>query len=697
MKKLPLSKGYYHLYLEALDEEYKENKFLCLHLNICYEDKLEETININFIMHHGKTFFLLRTRRNIEQYTITVSYKNKELKETFDIKLEKSLGAVFHRYKYPGIKNNAVRGPSQRSWLSVIYDHMKSKHKNPEYALWIENNEPKEEDIIKQAKNDLSETNYHPLISILMPTYNIDQKILSETLDSVLDQVYDNWELCIADDASSNEQTINCLKKYAQKDARIKVTFREENGHISASSNTALEMATGQYVTFLDHDDLLRPHSLVEFIKKLNENRNLEFIFSDEDIMDSKGERISPQFKLGYNVEMMRKSNYICHMTLIKKQILDKIGGFRLGFEGAQDYDLFLRALNCTNKESITHIPKILYHWRAVEGSTASGGGAKPYAHEAGRKALNEAMQILHPGVKVCGSDHFMFRYKVEYPLYKKPKVSIIIPTKDALGLLSTCISSIINNTQYNNYEIIVINNNSEKEETLTFLQKLDNMYEDIKVLDYNEAFNFAQIMNFGVAHASGEYVLLLNNDTEVINNNWLCQMVAIALQEDVGCVGAKLLFPDNSIQHAGIFLAPEYAALHSFLRTSDNILINNQIYLEWHQDVSAVTAACLLVKKSIYEQVGGMDAQNFKVAYNDVDFCLKVMDSGYRNVWTPAAVLYHYESASRGKEDLDEKRWQEFLGERNKLIVKWEKYINNDPCYSPNLTKTRVDFSLNI
>ncbi len=698
-----LAKGLYKVSILLKNHDYLDTNLKLL-ISIKYKNNKKEEYFVPLSFSHEKEDFILRIKEAAASYSIDLRYRDvndlseNSLGDGFTCSIQKSALQLLNRKKYKFYKNVAQKGALNLSWLNRIsfykYENG-NEHPNPLYNSWIKDNEPDSAGLIAQAQEDLKTLENKPLISIIMPSYNGDCNILTSTVESVLGQVYPHWELCIADDASTNPKTIECLKQLEQRDERIKIVFRTKNGHISEASNSAIEIAEGEYITFLDHDDLLRPHSLIEFVKKLNEYPSLKFIFSDEDTMNTKGQRIGYNFKLGYNIELLRKCNYICHMTMIKKSIVDDIKGFRKEFDGAQDYDLFLRALSRLDRSEIAHIPKILYHWRAVEGSTAASSGEKPYAIEAGRRALSAAIQKDCPGAYVRNHPELPFRYLVQYPVDASALVSIIIPTKDKIELLSICIASILYKTNYKNYEIVIVNNRSEDPDSYVYFAKISEAHANIRVVDYDAEFNFAEMMNLGVQEAKGDYVLLLNNDIEVINHEWLDNMLSVAQQKDVGCVGAKLLYPDHRLQHAGVFLTAELPASHSYVLIPDGALVNE--YLIGHQDVSAVTAACLLVCKKIYQEAGGMNGEKFRVAYNDVDFCLSVMDLGYRNVWTPTAILYHYESASRGAEDQNPERWAEFLKERDNLIMKWKKYIDYDPYYNPNLSRTKADYSLDV
>lgn len=570
------------------------------------------------------------------------------------------------------------------------------------YDSWIEKYE---QDIL-----NIEPLLYNPLVSIITPTYNTDVKYLKKMLDSVLAQTYINWELCIADDASSNKETLQVLQEYEKTYKNIKVTYRTENGHISEASNSALELAHGEYVAFLDHDDTLAPNALYEMVKKLNENQELKLIYSDEDKIDEDGKRHNPHFKSGWNPDMFFSQNYICHLVCIKKEIVESVGGFRKGYEGSQDYDLLLRIVDKLQDSEIDRIEKVLYHWRAIKGSTAYGSGEKNYAHEAGLKALQDHFEKIDTNITV--EDGLLPNtYKVNYPICHSqrphlhsqldwesktnyPLVSILIPTRDGYDILKKCVESIFDKTTYPNYEIIILDNETTCQKTLNYFKKLKSNH-NVTILEYHKPFNYSAINNFGVKHAKGEVIALINNDVEVISLNWLTEMVSHALRPDIGAVGAKLYYEDDTVQHAGVVLGIGGVAGHShkyFQKKADGYFSRLKII----QNYSAVTAACLVVRKKLFEEVDGLEEQNLKVAFNDVDFCLKLKDKGYRNLWTPYAELYHYESKSRGVEDTPQKV-ERFNKEVRYMQDKWKQTLNEDKYYNKNLTLKHEDFLLNI
>ncbi|MGO9013517.1 MAG: glycoside hydrolase family 99-like domain-containing protein [Dissulfurispiraceae bacterium] len=558
---------------------------------------------------------------------------------------------------------------------------------NP-YQQWMDKNEPNPIELKKQREVKFS---YEPKISIIVPTYNTPENLLKDMIESVLDQSYSNWELCIADGSMHDSLTKEVLKEYSRKDSRIKVSFLSENKGIAGNSNEALSLASGDYIAFLDHDDELSPDALYEVVSLLNEKPETEFIYSDEDKMNEKGERYEPHFKPDWSPDTFRSYNYICHFTVIRKALVDKGGGFRPGFDGSQDYDLFLRATERT--KHIEHIPKILYHWRSVGGSAAGDVTAKTYAFESAKKALREHLERvgLHGEVQ---DGPFLRSYRTTYRIEGSPLVSIIIPTRDKVDLLKTCLESVAQLTSYPSYEIVVIDNQSESHETFRYYDELKEAGR-VRLLQYSEPFNFAAINNYAVKEAKGDHLLFLNNDTEVITPDWIEQMLMYSLRKDIGAVGAKLYYPDGSIQHAGVIVGLGGVAGHShkyFSRASAGYFSR----LEIVQNLSAVTAACIMVRRDVFDEAGGFD-ESFSHAFNDVDLCLKIRQKGYLIVFTPYAELYHHESKTRGYEDSAEKQ-ERFKGEIALFRQKWRHFLEQgDPYYNPNLTLDKEDFSIKL
>lgn len=532
-----------------------------------------------------------------------------------------------------------------------------------------------------------------PLISVVMPVYNPEEVYLRACIDSVLEQSYPYWELCIADDKSPKEHVQRVLREYEAKDPRVKVVYRQQNGHISAASNSALQIAIGEFVALLDHDDALPEHALLFMAQTIHSQPNARILYSDEDKLNAKGERFEPHFKSDWNPDLFFSQNYVSHLGVYHHDLLKKISGFRLGVEGSQDQDLLLRCLPHVQADQIVHIPRVLYHWRTVEGSTALASGEKSYTTDAGIKALQDYFATRQPGVKV-EAGRVPNTYRVCYPIPEPaPLVSLLIPTRDRRSLTETAVRSILEKSTYTNYEILILDNGSVEAETLEFFSQIQEEDHRVKVLAYDYPFNYSAINNFGARHAKGTIIGLINNDIEVINPEWLTEMVSHSLRPEIGCVGAKLYYPNDTLQHGGVILGIGGVANHShkhFSRTHPGYFAR----LVCTQNYSAVTAACLLIRKEIFDAVEGLDEENLKVAFNDVDFCLKVREAGYRNLWTPYAELYHYESISRGIEDSPEKIAR-FTGEVDFMKAKWGTHLEIDPFYSQNLTKTKEDFSI--
>ncbi|OON97229.1 MAG: glycosyltransferase [Epulopiscium sp. Nele67-Bin005] len=549
---------------------------------------------------------------------------------------------------------------------------------------------------ISPAKRHKQENTYfgkNIKFSIIVPLYNTPLNFLEEMIDSCIDQTYQNWELCLADGSDDKHQDVELtVRDYQQYDNRIKYKKLEKNGGISINTNEALQMATGEYIALFDHDDLLHPTALYEYMRVICA-KNADFIYCDELTFEGDVTHIiTMHFKPKFAIDNLRANNYICHFSVFKRELLDKVGMFRKEYDGSQDHDMILRLTSAANK--VYHIPKILYYWRSHPNSVAADINSKTYAIQAGKNAVKDHLKQLGIEAEIESSKAFPTIYKINYKITEEPLISIIIPNKDNVEQLQTCINSIKLKSTYTNLEIIVIENNSTDQETEKYYKQLIN--DGVKVLYYKETgFNYSAINNFGVKHATGSYLLFLNNDMEVINPNWIEEMLMYAQRKDVGAVGAKLYYPNDTIQHAGVILKLGAARIagHAHHNCSkDNLGYMGRLF--YAQNFSAVTAACLLIKKSIFDKVGGFD-EGLAVAFNDVDFCLKVRKAGFLNIWTPYAELYHYESQSRGLEDTPEKV-ERFERESNYFREKWGKVLEQgDPYYNINFTLDNSDFSL--
>lgn len=560
-----------------------------------------------------------------------------------------------------------------------------------DYQVWISNNENWDAEAIQK---EIQNFKYQPKISILMPVYNVEQNWLEKCIQSVQNQFYPNWELCMADDCSTDESVRPTLEKYAQSDERIKVVFRSENGHISRATNSALEIATGEFVALLDNDDELAPIAFYEVVKALNENPELDLIYSDEDKIDMQGNRFDPAFKPDWSPDLLLGTNYISHLGVYRRSIMNEIGGFRPGFEGSQDYDLVLRFTEKTTAQRIHHIPKVLYYWRILPTSTAADQSTKGYAFEAGLKAVQEA--LVRRGIK--GTAHHAAGnglYDVEYEVLSTDLVSIIIPTRDGYDDMLRCLNSIVAKTSYPNYEIIVADNGSTDERMEKLYAKFKGQLgERFRVESIDIPFNYSRINNLAAQKAKGKYLLFLNNDTEVITPGWITKMVSFAQFERIGMVGAKLYYPNQTIQHAGVIVGLGGAAGHCH-HTYPKGDFGYFGKLEINVNYLAVTAACCMIRKADFEQLGGFE-EKLTVAFNDVDLCLREYEAGHDNVWLHGVELYHYESQTRGYENTPEKKAR-FDQETKFMEDRWGKYIANDPFYNPNLSRVGGHFGIRL
>lgn len=530
-----------------------------------------------------------------------------------------------------------------------------------DYAEWITRHENID---LKSQQEQSKKFDYRPLISIAMPVYNVEIKWLEKCIDSVINQTYDNWELCISDDASTDPKIKKCLEAYEKKEPRIKVVFRKENGHISLATNSALEIATGEFIALLDNDDELPPHALFEVVKVLNERPELDVIYSDEDKIDAEGNRFDPHFKADWSPDTLMGNNYISHLSVYRSSIVKSLGGFRKGYEGSQDYDLVLRVTEQIPEDHIYHIDKVLYHWRTIPGSTASSGEAKSYIYDSGVKALTDTLNrrgikgTVRPGL-ISGF------YEVTYEVLQEELVSVIIPTKNGYDDLKLCVDSIIEKTSYPNYEIIIADNGStdpKMQELFAEYKKQLNERFIVELIDI--PFNYSRINNLAAEKASGKYLLFLNNDTEVIEPNWMTTMVSYAQFDRIGCVGAKLYYPDDTTQHAGVLVGIGGVAGHA-LNNYDRTHCGYFGRLVIDVNYLAVTAACMMVKAADFKAVNGFD-ETLEVAFNDVDLCLKIYELGRYNVYAHQVELYHLNQNPEGMKIP--------LKSKNDLLVKSKK-----------------------
>lgn len=582
------------------------------------------------------------------------------------------------------LKEQGIRGLFCWGYNKIQNKYIKT------YDNWFWRHVPTEQELQAQRSKKFE---YMPKISILVPTYNTELKILDAMIQSVIQQTYVNWQLCISDGSIGNEKLRNILKQYMEEDERIKVKFLEENKGIAGNTNEALSIAEGEYIALLDHDDKLAVNALYEVVQKL-QGKDIDIVYTDEDKITGKKEKhVDPNFKPDFSIDLFRSHNYITHFFVVKKNIVDEIGGFRSEYDGSQDYDLMFRCIEKAKK--IEHIPMILYHWRICVGSVAENPASKMYAYEAGRKAIEDHLKRI--GMKAKVSMHedkeLWGMYHVVYDTLDNPLISIVIPNKDHVSDLDKCLSSVIKTSKYKNYEIVIVENNSTEKETFEYYDKIQKQYSFIKVVTWEREFNYSAINNFGVKHAKGDYILLLNNDTELLSPNGLSEMLGMCMRDDVGVVGAKLYFEDDTVQHAGIVIGFGGFAGHVFsgIGKSDyGYMVRARINCNY----SAVTAACLMTKRSVWDEVGGL-SEEFVVALNDVDYCLKVREKNYLVVYNAFSEWHHYESKSRGYEDTPEKQ-ERFQGEVKKFQKKWATILKEgDPYYNKNFPVTIAPFTL--
>lgn len=527
--------------------------------------------------------------------------------------------------------------------------------------------------------------------SVLVPLYNTPESFLKAMIESVQAQTYKNWELCLADGSDSEHSFVGEIcKKYADGDKRIKYEKLERNLGISENTNACIRMATGEYIALFDHDDLLHPSALYEVMRAICEH-GADFIYTDENTFSEEPrDAYNPHFKPDFSPDTLRSYNYICHLSVFSRELLDSVGYFRSEYDGSQDYDLILRLTEKAKK--VFHIRKILYYWRAHKNSVAQDVAAKPYTVTAAKKAL--AAHLERCGLKGEVLDSSVpTTYHIKYEIDGNPLISVIIPNKDHTDDLDICLKSLYEKSSYKNFEVIIVENNSTEKETFEYYEAIAQKHGNIKIVKWEGNFNYSAINNFGVNYAKGEYILLLNNDVEIINGSCLEEMLMFAQRKDVGAVGAKLYYSDDTVQHAGVILGLGGTAGHAhkhFGRSHPGYMARASIA----QNLTACTAACLMMRRDVFDEVGGLD-ESFEVAFNDVDLCMEIREKGYLVVFTPYAELYHYESKSRGNDSTPEKL-ERFRGEIDRFKEKWQKQLDDgDPYYNPNLTLTRDDFSL--
>ncbi|MDY3015780.1 MAG: glycosyltransferase family 2 protein [Blautia sp.] len=574
-------------------------------------------------------------------------------------------------------------GPKE-FWIRL---HERFEPEEVPYGPWYEAYVPDESELEKQRKHRFT---YEPLISVAVPAFRTPETFLIQMMKSLLAQTYSNWELCIANGSPEDTVMKGILEEYMKKDSRIRVSELTENKGIAGNTNAALEMAEGEFVGLLDHDDLLAPNALYEVVKALEADRELDAVYTDEDKVTTElDEHFQPHLKPDFNLDLLRSNNYICHFFVVRRSVVKKAGGFRQEFDGAQDHDFIFRCVETARR--VGHIPEILYHWRTHKASTADNPASKMYAFDAGKRAIEAHLQRTDTEGVVTHTPDLGF-FRVKYPVQGNPLVSIIIPNKDEKETLKDCIESIRKKTEYENYEIIIVENNSTTEEIFQYYKEL-SQDPRIRLLRWKKEFNYSAINNYGVSHARGEYLIFLNNDVKIITPGWIKEMLGVCQRPEVGAVGVKLIYPDNTIQHAGCVIGIGEIAGHMFV----DMPANRTGYLHKAsilQDMSAVTAACMMMKRTAFEEAGGF-TEKLAVAFNDVDLCLKVRKNEKLIVYDPYVQLYHMESKTRGAEDSTEKvrRFQE---EIEYMRCQWIDILKKgDPYYNKNLSLTKWNYSL--
>ena len=643
--------------------------------------------DIQFPYERGKSYWLLircdgrqaKIKYNEELITKRASVAHKRMEKIKDLMNMETVHVALDFWKENGLRALIKKSCHKIQGLDNDYD----------YGEWYDLTKPTEEDLKAQRETHFE---YEPLFSVVIPVYKTPERYLKEMLDSILDQTYGQWEVCIADGSPRGQDVEKVLKKYAEKDPRIHYEILGGNRGIAGNTNAALSMAAGDFVILADHDDTIPPQAFYEVAKTINKHPDCDVLYSDEDKLDMDGKALfDPHFKPDFNPDLLNSVNYICHLFVVKKELLDRVGGFRQEFDGAQDYDFIFR---CTEQaKEIVHIPQVLYHWRCHQGSTASNPESKMYAFEAGARAIMahyERMGIAAEKVEK-GVDYGI--YHTTFKIKGEPLVSIIIPNKDHSRDLDVCVRSILEKSTYRNLEFIIVENNSTEPETFAYYEEMEEKHPAFHVVTWKEGFNYSAINNFGASFAKGEYLLLLNNDTELLEPDSIREMLGFCQREDVGIAGARLLYADDTIQHAGVVIGFGGIAGHTFigLHKAENSYFHRAMCA---QDYSAVTAACLMTKKSVFEAVGGLSTE-LAVAFNDIDYCMKVRALGKLVVYAPYSCLYHYESKSRGLEDTPEKVAR-FNREVAMFHKKWPEILEQgDPYYNPNLTLRKSNFAL--
>ncbi len=643
--------------------------------------------DIQFPYERGRSYWLLircdkkisRIKFNEELIAKRSSVAHKRLEKIRDLMNMETVHVAVEFGKKHGLKALLLKSRHKLQGLDNDY----------EYAEWYNLTKPTEEELARQRREQVPGG---PRFSIVMPVYKAPAGYLKVMLDSIVAQTYTNWELCIADGSPKGEDSAALVKKYMEKDPRIHYRRLEKNEGISENTNAAIADAAGDYIVLADQDDAMPEHALYECARAIADDPEIDVLYSDEDKMDMDGGALfDPHFKPDFNPDLLCSVNYICHQFVVKRELLEKTGGFRKEYDGAQDYDLIFRCTEAAKK--IHHIPKVLYHWRCHQNSTASNPQSKLYAFEAGSRAI--MAHYDRAGIRAekveKGVDYGI--YHTAFAIEGNPLVSVVIPNKDHSADLDLCVRSILTKCTYKNLEFVVVENNSTRPETFAYYEKIQKEFPQVHVVRWEKEFNYSAINNFGVKNADGEYLLFLNNDIEPIAENFIEEMLGFCQREDVGAVGARLLYQDDTIQHAGVVVGFGGIAGHTFigLHQAENSYFHRAMCA---QDYSAVTAACMMSKKSVFEAAGGF-SEELAVAFNDIDYCMKVRALDKLVVYAPYALLYHYESKSRGLEDTPEKVAR-FNREVAKFAKKWPEILRDgDPYYNPNLTLRKSNFAL--
>lgn len=609
--------------------------------------------------------------------------------------------SAWYRREYPDVAQGGgdpwehylKHGKDEGKGLNPVHNFVKAKiHKGKiilAYHSWIKIFDELTPQVRQDINRKMAAFSYNPLLSVIMPVYNPKPEWLEQAIESVRNQIYPHWELCITDDCSTDQRIHRILEKYAKTDPRIKIIFRDTNGHIASASNSALALAKGDFIALFDHDDKLPEHALFAVAEAIHRNPDVRLLYSDWDFIDGNGIRHPGYFKPDFNYQLLLAQNCVSQLGVYCRELVCELGGFREGYEGSQDWDLALRVAAAIPHNQIVHIPRILYHWRQHSRSVSRTSVEK--CRQAGHRAVADHLQSVGGGTVEAAPESPMFN-RIKFPLpVTLPLVSIIICTRDQLSLLTVAVESIRKLSTYPNYEIVIIDNGSQDRDTLLYLNSLA-LQNGIRVICDDSPYNYSRLNNSGVAHSRGELVCLLNNDIEVLTPDWLEEMASFAIKPDVGAVGARLWYPDGTLQHGGVIIRASGVASHYHHRLPrGDIGYFGRAVLQ--QELSAVTGACMMVQRKVFDEVGGFDEQ-LAVDFNDIDFCLRLRAAGYRNIWTPFAELVHHESATRGKHD-NPKKITSFQQETHFMKMRWGKTLEQDPFYNPNLQKNQTDNSI--